>query len=191
MRSKITLLVIVVSILTVFPDTTAAFKIFDGKSQGFIFGMGVGGGLTNIGMARNGISDHLTKGAPELEFKIGYASTNTFQIYLFKKMAIFKMDDLASAYESFFDEIGKKSLKGAAYVVFFPFVFSMLPYKASHTVGGLVFSNYLEPETPSYYFSGGFGWSIIADPYTEELLNFDTNEMGGWGVYLGVGNVSQ
>lgn len=160
---------------------------FDGQRKGFILGMDMGPGLVHVRSHVDSRTDGLTRGAVGLNLTFGYAPSNKFQLYLYHRMNMFKLSELGQAYEDWFDEIENETWKGIGYLIISPFVLPFLPVKASHSAGGIGFSSFFDEAAPSFFFSGGIGWSIIADPYLKDLLSTAHDTMGGVGLVAGVG----
>jgi opacity protein-like surface antigen len=164
-----------------------SLSAFDGQRKGFIIGLEVGPGLVHVRSNADSRTDELSRGALSLNATLGYAPSNTFQIYFYHRMNVFKFGELGQAYEDWFEEIQNETFKGIGYILLTPFVLPFLPVKASHSAGGIGFSGFVNESAPSFFFSGGFGWSIIADPYLEDLLSTANDTMGGIGLVAGVG----
>jgi hypothetical protein len=164
-----------------------SLSAFDGQRKGFILGMDIGPGLVHVRSNADSRTDKLTRGGVSLNATIGYASSNKFQIYFYHRMTMFKMGELGQAYEDWFEEIQNETWKGMGYLILTPFVLPFLPVKASHSAGGIGFSSFVDETAPSFFFSGGFGWSIIADPYLKDLLSTANDTMGGIGLVAGIG----
>jgi hypothetical protein len=166
---------------------TASTWAFDGQRKGFVLGFDVGPGVAHIRSHADSRMDQLTHGALSLNTTIGYAPSNKLQLFFYHRMTIFKLGELGQAYDDWFEEISNETFKGIGYLLVTPFVVPFLPVKASHSAGGLGFSGFVDETAPSFFFSGGIGWSIIADPYLKDLLSTPNDTMGGIGVVAGVG----
>lgn len=184
MNSRTLLPLLISVVLLVLPSASSAF---DGQRKGLLLGVEVGPGLVHVRSEAGSRTDGLTKGAISVNTTIGYAPSNTFQIYFYYRMAMFKLGELGQAYDDWLEEIESESWKGVGYLLVTPFVLPFLPLKASHSAGGIGFSHYLDEAAPSFFFSGGFGWSIIADPYLKDLLSTSRDTMGGIGLVAGAG----
>ena len=157
------------------------FGMFNGERKGLIVGFGLGPSYTYIDSEIDGRSQYLGKGGLGIDFKLGYGADNRFQIYYSHKMAMFNLGRFDDAYNEYFDEIGKMTLKGAAYLLFMPFMITFVPFTISHTTIGVGASYYFEDDIPSWFIDLGLGLSICADPYAEELdfnSNLDTDGLG-------------
>lgn len=120
---------------------------FDGQRQGFILGIGAGPGLTSftqtldLGSWPGGGSettDRENKFGLQTDFKIGYAPSNTFQVYYSNKVSWF----------------GIENALGEDVII-------------TSGVMGVGASYYLSPEAPSLFFGGGLGVSVWNAPFED------------------------
>lgn len=163
------------------------FGIFNGERKGLIIGFGLGPSYTYIDSEIDGKSQYLGKGGIGVDFKLGYGTDERFQIYYSHQMAMFNLSRFDDAYNEYFDEIEKMTLKGAVYLVFMPILITFVPFTISHTTIGLGASYYFEDDIPSWFIDTGVGQSICADPYAEELCFNDNLDTDGLGFSLGFG----
>ena len=163
------------------------FGIFNGERKGLIIGFGLGPSYTYIDSEIDGKSQYLSKGGLGVDFKLGYGTDERFQIYYSHKMAMFNLGRFDDAYNEYFDEIGKMTIKGVAYLFFMPFMITFVPFTISHTTIGIGASYYFEDDIPSWFIDAGIGISICADPYAEELDFNDNLDTDGPGFSLGFG----
>jgi hypothetical protein len=161
---------------------------FDGRRRGFIVGVGIGPGMTNYRSDLFGQSHEISKGSLAFDFRIGYATTDRFQVYITTKMSLTHFGELGNAYDNWFDEIDKGSFKGVVYLFLTPFVAPFLPLSASHLDFGLGTSYYLRNGIPSWYFSAGFGGSAIPDSFVGKTTSLGLPfSRGGFGFHIGSG----
>jgi len=147
------------------------FRMFNGERKGLIVGFGLGPSYTYIDSEIDGKSQYLGKGGLGIDFKLGYGTDNRFQIYYSHKMAMFNLGRFDDAYNEYFDEIGKMTFKGAAYLFFMPVMITFVPFTISHTTIGVGASYYFEAyaqeldfnsnlDTDGLGFSFGFGYEF-------------------------------
>jgi len=73
-------------------SSTNVFAL-DGKRKGFIIGGGIGGGFLSNKSSRGSFSETQSEGVILTEFKIGYAPSNTLEIYYISKGSWWGQDD--------------------------------------------------------------------------------------------------
>jgi len=155
MKNKILFTIMLSISIALFQSNLSAW---DGQREGFILGVGIGGGVTSFTheVEASGIketSDRENKGGYATDFKIGYAFTNQFLLYYNNKSAWFNANN----------EKGEEVTILCA-------------------AGPIGISYYLSPDSPSLFLSAGGG---VASWYAP--LESDKEEQGGAGVFFGIG----
>lgn len=150
MFAKNVLLVLVVHFSLIIPSQVAAW---DGQRKGFIFGVGGGVAInkTTSTMGNTSISENYT--GMDISARMGYAPSNTFELYVFDNISIFN--------ETYLDTIPK--------YVLWPWGEKMVVEKQlSHFGGGIGARFYLEETAPSFLFEVGFGICYFGDPVFQD-----------------------
>jgi len=137
------LLLITIILLLAIPDTS---QVFDDQREGFIFGFGMGGGLTSIKRSLEHGGEAATSGREnrfsfQTDFRIGYARNEQSRLYWSSRISWFSMREY---------------------------------YRSNliiNGVGGLGYTYFFRPTAPSFYFSGSVGistWlSLFGDEYSK------------------------
>lgn len=135
-----------IAVLVLLCVTTVA-GAFDGERQGFILGIGVGTGLTSYTYT---VSEDIYGGDVSVtldrentfpfmsDFKIGYAPNDLVEIYYMNKVSWFNDDVL------FVDEV-----------------------MVANGLGGVGVTYFFQPVAPSFFLTGGIGFSSWAYPFEE------------------------
>jgi len=137
MAQKSILVMAVLLLLSLVPSGFA----FDGYRSGFILGFGLGPGITSftqtVGAGTTSLtSDRENTFGIHTDFRIGGGINEQVQIYWISKVAWFSMDNIY----------------GSSVTV-------------ANGMGGLGVTYYLLPQSPSWYFTGGLGFSTWALPF--------------------------
>ena len=145
---------VILTIVLVLLLATATWA-FDGKREGFILGGGLGLGVTTYKYELGSQKrDREDNGAFATDFKIGYSPNAKLQVYYFTKSTWFKAD-----YAFYDDETILSS------------------------VGGLGITINMKNEAPTFYVSGGLGyseWTFLFEEYAPP-------HMTGFGIFGGAG----
>jgi|GEM_PF-2191707 len=151
MSTKKFLLVLLVYIPLIIPTDVSAW---DHQRKGFILGAGMGPAIIENTSTTGNIAESRNNSGFGMDFKIGYATSNTFQIYLFQNISIF--DD------TFMDTI-------TVWTIAFPFTEErVVEERLGHWVLGIGVSYYLKEEAPSFFFDGGMGFCSFGDPIFQD-----------------------
>jgi hypothetical protein len=132
---------------------------FDGRRQGFILGGGLGFNITSYTQTIEGNGDSYTsdrenKGAFSTNFKIGYAPNEQTEIYYTSKVSWF----------------GFENVLGDNVTVAFG-------------MGGIGITHNLEPAVPTFFVTGGLGYSTWSLPLEDD----PPDTWYGLGIYGGGG----
>ncbi len=129
---------------------------FNGRRKGFLLGVGLGPGQTNFGGDPGG------KLGINADFKIGHGFSDQTQVYWTAKTSWFRME--TGSYYGY-------------------------PFTHKHTIisgfGGIGVSYFLQPKAPSYYLTGGLGYSTWGR-FNSDEQGIDESDFG-IGFFSGVG----
>jgi hypothetical protein len=132
---------------------------FDGRRQGFILGGGLGFNLTTYTQTLEVFgdaetSDRENKGAFSTNFKIGFAPDEQTEVYYISKVSWFGFEN------AFGDDV-----------------------TMAFGLGGIGISHSLEPAVPTFFVTGGLGYSTWALPFEDNA----PDTWYGFGIYGGGG----
>jgi hypothetical protein len=147
----------------------AAAGVFDGNRKGFIFAGGIGFGVTRYASSNEIVSGHGYPSTVVFNWRVGYAPSDELQIYYAMRQSVF-IPRIVNNYGDYFDEIGKKSLKGTLYLLVAPFVVPLIPFFSEQHLmpAGLGVRRYFGSQAPSLYADLGVGAMASSFPYEDE-----------------------
>jgi hypothetical protein len=141
---------------------------FNGERKGFILGFGLGPGFTSYtekiteeygGVKQSIERDRKSKLGLVTDFKIGYAPSNFLEIYWFSKVSWFghKFVQSYDFYDYYYE-----------YVYHYEYVEDWMVANGVAGIGG---TYYFRPTAPSWFLSGGLGYSAWSVPFEDNSLN--------------------
>ena len=169
---------ILIVFILLFLSVTA--NAWDGQRKGFLMGFGVGVGMTPFVDIRYDefTPPYLTYSAKhkplfKTDFRIGYAPDNFWQIYWMSKVFWFQAETHHWGYYYGYDKSSDLAIYGLAGV-------------------GVTYS--FKPQAPSFFLTGGIGYSSLGKMFTTKYSNQWDYEIGnvgdpeyGFGFSIGAG----
>jgi len=171
--------IILIAAILSFTNSAQAIRFFDGNRKGFFLQESFGIGTSIIHLDYLGTSQ-TSKGAFNLEFKIGRGGSDQYQLYFINKLAIIDINKLGDDYGNYFDKMSHDDLAAVFYILASPIVLPFMPYASSHSILGIGGDYYFDKGVPSFFVGGGFGASFMYNPLND-------NTYGGPGIFLSGG----
>lgn len=147
-------------------NSAYAIRLFDGNRKGFMLETNFGVGLTTV-YSDYYVKQQVTHGAFNVEVKIGGGS-NRYQAYLINKIAIIDFSKMIDDYNNYFDKMSGEGIGAVFYIMVSPIVLPFIPYASSHSLLGFGIDYYFSDTVPSYFVGGGFGGSIMYNPFRDK-----------------------